>query len=76
MILNAKTAGLVVAMNTALVGVASAHSGLPGHSHGEGLSFGAIAVVVLATSAGLYGVFLKVRDSRKPEPVKVRVRRD
>ena len=70
-----RTAALVVTMNAGLMGVASAHPGAPGHSHGDEWPFGVIVAAVLAVSAGVYGGFLKIRDSRKPEPVKVRVDR-
>ena len=70
------TAGWITAINASLIGVASAHPGAPGHTHGDEWPFGFAAVAFLAASAGLYGMFLKVRDSRKPEPVKVRIRRD
>ena len=74
--MTTKTTGSIFAISASLIGAASAHPGAPGHTHGDDWPFGVVAVAIIAASAGLYGVFLKVRDSRKPEPVKVRVRRD
>lgn len=71
-----KSAGLVLGVNAALLQLAAAHPGAPGHTHGDDWPFGFVAVAVIAAAAGLYGLALKFRDSRKPEPVKVRVRRD
>lgn len=75
MILKSKTVGVVVGANAALLQLAAAHPGPPGHTHGDDWPFGVVAVVVLAASAGLYGLVLKVRDARKPEPVRIPVRR-
>ena len=69
-----RSAGLVLGVNAALVQLVTAHPGAPGHTHGDDWPFGFVAIAVLA--AGLYGLTLKIRDSRKREPVKVRVRRD
>ena len=76
MSLKTKTTGWAIATSASLIGAASAHPGAPGHTHGDDWPFGIVAMVILAATTGLYGVFVKVRDSRKPEPVKVRVTRD
>lgn len=70
-----KTAGWVVGVNAAFLQLAAAHPGPPGHTHGDDWPFGVVAVVAIAASAGLYGLFLKVRDSRKPEPIRIPARR-
>lgn len=61
--------GLVVAVNAALLQLAAAHPGPVGHTHGDDWPFGVAAVAACALAAGLYGLALKIRDSRKPVPI-------
>lgn len=67
-------ASWIVATNVALVQIASAHPGPPGHTHGDDWPFGVLAVIACATLAGLYGLSLKIRDARHESRVPVKVR--